>query len=222
MITSENTDRLYEALSLFQGEVNDPSRTKANEFLGYKYATLSDLLQAARPLLSKNGLALMQAVSRGEHADAVCITRLVHRSGQYVEETLSLPVEPKKGLSNAQCFGVASTYARRYGAGGILGLASDNDTDGQAEEDPVPVTLIDGTQVEELKALCEQAGITAEALGKSVRIDALEQLAANRLSGAKRYLDGLIKAKAKALEEKEPVTEAPAEPEAPAKKGAAK
>ena len=54
-------------------------------------------------------------------------TRLVHESGEWIEETMSIPMIKQ----DPQAFGSALTYARRYGLSSITGLYADDD-DGYA------------------------------------------------------------------------------------------
>jgi hypothetical protein len=55
---------------------------------------------------------------------------LIHTSGQWIEDTISLPLGDEKGKSLAQVAGSIITYLRRYSYGAIVGLATDEDTDG--------------------------------------------------------------------------------------------
>ena len=52
---------------------------------------------------------------------------ILHKSGEYMSETLSMPV----GKNDAHGIGSAITYARRYGMSALLNLAADDD-DGNA------------------------------------------------------------------------------------------
>jgi len=54
-------------------------------------------------------------------------TMLTHKSGEFMSETLRLPV----GKWDAHGIGSAITYARRYGLMSLLGIATDDD-DGNA------------------------------------------------------------------------------------------
>jgi len=59
---------------------------------------------------------------------------LVHTSGEYFSDELDLPGEAKgkDGIMkfNAQTIGIAITYGRRYQISPFLGIASEEDTDG--------------------------------------------------------------------------------------------
>jgi hypothetical protein len=81
---------------------------------------------AARPALSKHGLAVTQTLDENRPDTPPCvrlITTLMHASGEWIAGTMEMPVQQQ----NAQGFGSAITYARRYALAAILGIAADDD-----------------------------------------------------------------------------------------------
>ena len=69
------------------------------------------------------------------HADGGLIveTILAHQSGEtYSFGELFMPVGVAKGMNQAQAFGSAETYARRYALSAALGVVADDDDDGQS------------------------------------------------------------------------------------------
>ena len=130
MNKSESIKELSIALSKFQGEVTNPLNTAENPFFKSKYAPLNDILTLVRPLLSKQGLSIVQAPSGdGEHI--ILTTILIHNSGEYIEfPELVL----KADKPTAQGAGSAITYARRYAISAILGINSEDDDDGNNAE----------------------------------------------------------------------------------------
>ena len=106
--------------------VKGRSRSGSDYEYGYKYADLADVLAMAVPVLTKHGLGLMQPyVMVGGQLRVV--TRLIHSSGQWLQS---------HGLALAenllpQDFGSLSTYWRRYDVCSLLGIAADEDVDGQ-------------------------------------------------------------------------------------------
>lgn len=130
MNKSESIKEICSALNKFQAEVNNPKNTENNSFFKSKYAPLDVVINATKPTLTKNGLAVFQNVSGdGEH---VSITTLItHVSGEWLEsDTLTLNNSDNKGVSLAQAAGISITYARRYQLSGMLGISSEDDTDG--------------------------------------------------------------------------------------------
>lgn len=91
-----------------------------------RYASLAAVLEAVRPPLSANGIAIVQSVRTGDKLVEV-ETLLLHTSGQYVGETLAIPV----AQATAQAIGSAATYGKRYSLMAMAGIASaDDDDDG--------------------------------------------------------------------------------------------
>lgn len=136
MRTSDQINELSEALSLSRLEFAQPKKDRNGQHGGY--STLTAVQDATVPGLSKHGLAIVQAAS-GNGKTVVLETRLLHKSGQWLATTISVPVEiresnkGKKILSDAQAMGVAITYHRRYAWAAMCGVASEVDTDGAVE-----------------------------------------------------------------------------------------
>ena len=120
---SETIDQIAAALSALTAEMVDAR--KDIQGYGYKYADLAQHLAIARPLLSKHGLAIVQSPSA--EGDTVTVTTLLmHKSGQWISDSMSMLAEPKKGLSQAQCAGTVISYCRRYALSCFLQMAADD------------------------------------------------------------------------------------------------
>lgn len=100
----------------------------------YSYATLGQVLDLARPVLAKHGLAVVQIPLVTEARAAGVRTVLVHSSGETLESALVLPV----ARADAQGIGSAISYARRYALAALLAIATEEDDDGQAASAPPP------------------------------------------------------------------------------------
>ena len=55
---------------------------------------------------------------------------LTHESGEFVAERIVIPLTEEKGKSKVQSAGSTLTYLRRYSWASILGMYSDEDSDG--------------------------------------------------------------------------------------------
>jgi hypothetical protein len=90
--------------------------------MSYDFADLGAVLASVRIGLSKNGLALLTPVQPelgGETPRATATIRLIHESGEWIEESFTVPIiDPMDPRS----IGSASTYAKRYGVLGLLGI----------------------------------------------------------------------------------------------------
>lgn len=130
MKKSESLKELFSALAKFQGEINiipfDKTVTvklKSGGNYSYSYASFSSIKSLCSPLLSANGLAVSQLLGENK-----LTTILTHTSGEYIGDNMTLPVS--QGMS-PQDIGSVITYMKRYSYSAILGLASDEDTDGK-------------------------------------------------------------------------------------------
>ncbi len=126
MQRSDSISELAKALAIAQGKIGAAKKDSDNPFFKSKYADLASVVDAIREPLSTAGLAWVQPTVPVDHA--VCVeTVLMHASGEWISSTTTIPVDK----SNAQAFGSALTYARRYGLMSLVGVAPDDD-DGNA------------------------------------------------------------------------------------------
>lgn len=121
---------LYKALAKAQAEMKNAPLNKTNPHFKSKYADLAAIRDAIIPALSKNGLALTQTTDMRDGV-LVLVTRL-HLGDEVLEGVFPLPATGKM-----QEFGSALTYARRYSLAALVGIAADEDDDGNAAETPV-------------------------------------------------------------------------------------
>ena len=118
------------AAALAKAQASFPPIVRDKEVAGrsysYKYAPLDAILAAVREPLSTNGLAIAQPL---EGADLV--TLLLHESGATL--TARTPLPPWDGV---QQYGSMVTYIRRYALTAMLGIATEDDDDGEAAAKP--------------------------------------------------------------------------------------
>jgi hypothetical protein len=127
MIQSENINELLASLVELQSEL--PTMPKNKTAYNYKYTDLDTIVQTVKPLLKKYNLAYMQSVG-GLTADAITLTtRLFNNKGEYIEDTVVLPIIASQKNNSAQTLGMAITYMRRYTLCAMLGITSDEDVD---------------------------------------------------------------------------------------------
>jgi hypothetical protein len=170
MNKSATTQEIFNALTLAQSEMPVVKMNSTNPFLKNKYADLGAVIEASRPILAKHLLAILQTpVSDGDKIGVT--TMLVHKSGEWVEDTIFINASDGKGLSSAQNAGVTISYLRRYSWASILGLYADEDTDGHKPTPPtttkVPMTLDEAKKYKDSKNIA-YADKTVEELNKIV------------------------------------------------------
>lgn len=124
-------DTLRKKLLAIQGELNVP-KTHENKFGGYKYRNAEDILEAVKPLLTKNDCALVvfdEIVLIGERYYVKATAQLFDESGKI--DTVAYAREPitKKGMDEAQITGATSSYARKYALNGLFAIDDTKDAD---------------------------------------------------------------------------------------------
>lgn len=128
MSQSEVINELAAALSKAQGEMQAAIKDKVNPFFKSSYADLGSVWDAARPVLSKYGLCIMQTTElASDRNQVIMVTTLAHTSGQWMKSYL--PLNPSK--NDSQGMGAAITYLRRYSLSAIVGVVCDEDDDGE-------------------------------------------------------------------------------------------
>lgn len=148
MDKSESIGEITKALIGVQKELRNPHRTAENPYFNMKYAPLDEIINLVKPILTKNGLTIVQTNSTGRHEAAIYTygkaskkgsdehviidivsveTTLLHESGEYI--TSKLEISPEK--AGPQGVGSAIKYARRYAIEALLFIASEEDDDGE-------------------------------------------------------------------------------------------
>lgn len=101
-------------------------KTKTGGHYSYSYAPLESILAKCRPVLNAHGLALLQILDDDGRGPALR-TELRHAGGGVVGGTFPLPGSP----ADPQALGSLLTYLRRYAVTAILGIATEEDDDGE-------------------------------------------------------------------------------------------
>jgi ERF superfamily len=145
MQTSEQIAELAAALATAQAAMRGALKDSENPFFRSKYADLASVWEACREPLTANHLAIVQfprasfegkpepyewTTRSGEVRYGVrvmtvvsVVTRLVHSSGQWLEDTASTMLS----TGDPQAVGSAITYLRRYALAAVAGVAPEDD-----------------------------------------------------------------------------------------------
>ncbi len=122
---SEQTDKLDEALSKAQGEIEEAAKDSDNPFFKSKYADLASVTKACKAALSKHGISRSQWPVHTEDDRLHVITRLAC-AGQWMQSEWSIPISKL----DPQGYVAALTYCRRGALAAACGVAPDDDDDG--------------------------------------------------------------------------------------------
>jgi hypothetical protein len=129
--SSPSITELSKALNAAQKEMKNPTFDSTNPHFKSKFASLVAVREAVIPILNKHGLSIAQ-FPKATEGTAGCVNRLMHVSGEWLEEECLLPLDK----NNAQGAGSAVTYARRYSLQAIAGVVADEDDDANAASVP--------------------------------------------------------------------------------------
>ena len=127
MNRSDSIAALAASLAKAQGQIEGAVKDKSNPAFRSRYADLGAVWEAIRHPLSSHGLSVLQQLSTEDNRVA-CTTMILHASGEWIEfAPFVVPVSKQ----DAQGFGSAATYCRRYSLMASIGIAPVDD-DGEA------------------------------------------------------------------------------------------
>ena len=122
--------KIYGQLLQFQNKLRKVNKDAKG--YGYNYASFDNIIETIKPELEAQNLGYTHIF---DGQDIICI--LFNAEGETITSRLSLSEEKpkltkdgKETLTASQLLGVSITYARRYTLTAILGLVTDDDTDG--------------------------------------------------------------------------------------------
>jgi len=198
--------QLAAALVKAQSSMSGAKKDANNPFFKSKYADLPSVMSAIRPALAENGLGFVQICHDADQAAKV-ETIIIHESGETLScGTISVPVSK----NDAQAYGSAITYAKRYSLQAAFGVPSVDDDGNSAtmappklfnkaiqsqETDSAKATQED---VAHIKSLIEQSNTELDSFCTWAGISRLEELPLQMVGKA---VDGLQKKIKKATAE---------------------
>jgi len=129
---------IYQAFIAAQKAFGPALKTSTNPHFRSRYADLSACVEAVIDSLNNNGIGLIQTTHECETGVTV-ETLLVHESGQTITSgRLHVPASKQ----DAQGYGSALTYARRYSLMAICGIAPEDD-DGNRTSKPIVIKVVE-------------------------------------------------------------------------------
>jgi hypothetical protein len=197
---------LSAAMTKAFAEIESATKSAANPHFKSKYADLTSVIEAIKPALVNNGLFFTQVPvphEKGVHIE----TWLHHESGNsMLMGGLFVPAD----RNNAQAFGSALTYARRYALVTAFGVPVEDD-DGSAAASAPPKSakpanqespaLITDDQRTELMTLMTHLGVPVKGFLEFAKIKDLRNVRAESFERAKGWINDQAKAKRDALDD---------------------
>ena len=125
---SDQIRELAQALIKVQEQLQPATKDANNPFTKSKYAALNSIMDSCRDALLSNGIWLCQYPVPTEPGYLGLVTKLTHaESGQWQSSLAVVPL-PK---ADPQGVGISMTYIRRYALSAMLGIVTEEDTDGE-------------------------------------------------------------------------------------------
>jgi hypothetical protein len=140
MKTSDSISNIAAALLKAQQEITFAAKDSKNPAFKSTYANLESVIEAVKGPLNSHGIVFMQTFSPSAPGFLALSTRLLHTSGEWIEDEMTVPLQK----NDAQGYGSAATYSRRYALAAITGLYQADD-DGQEaakpRQEPAPAKI---------------------------------------------------------------------------------
>lgn len=186
---------LSAAMAKAFAEIEAATKSANNPHFKSKYADLGAVIEAVKPPLIKHGLFFTQRSHPVENGVSV-ETVLHHEGGEELSlGTLFVPANKQ----DAQGFGSALTYARRYGLMTAFGVPAEDD-DGNAASRPAPQARTNGappTATDQQRDLIQQlapgSGKTLQEICESYKIASLRELSSAQAESLIARLRSLTK-----------------------------
>tara|TARA_R110002072_G_scaffold183883_2_gene340122 strand:+ start:93 stop:662 length:570 start_codon:yes stop_codon:yes gene_type:complete len=184
MNSSEKINELATALCKAQAAMGGAVKDSANPFFKSSYADLTSVIKAIKQPFADNGLSYTQFPVSDDNGMGVC-TRLMHVSGQWLEDQFILPMvkrDPQAGASSL-------TYARRISLSAIAGIPTADD---DAESSVIRgdhKKAIDDAQLSTLTDLLDSTGADVKAFCKHFNIASTKDLLASQFDQAVAALE---------------------------------
>lgn len=127
MKSSENIINISKALNEAQKQLGSVSKGKDNPYFNSKYADINEVIKTVKEVLNNNGITFIQPLNVKEVAGekiTVVETILLHTSGEFISSETEVVT---KTQGDAQKYGAAITYSRRFGLQSLVGLPAEDD-----------------------------------------------------------------------------------------------
>lgn len=130
-MANENKSSFIIKLTKVQSELKAP-KNQRNNFGNYNYRSCEDIVESVKPLLAKQGLALIITDDISLVGDRYYVKATATiTDGENEVHSTAYAREPwdKKGMDESQITGSSSSYARKYALNGLLAIDDTKDAD---------------------------------------------------------------------------------------------
>lgn len=159
----------------------------------YMFARWEDMDRAIRPILTAHGLRLSFTTNRLEDGSVVVIGTASHLNGQSQSAEFTLPADRGPGRNEAQSFGSALSYGKRYCAEMLFNIVRrDEDIDGKTPQPRTAPNRITADQKEELVRLLSDTGTDVQKFLSWARCPNLDEMEARNFPKARQALQAKL------------------------------
>ena len=201
MNTSETVKEIMPALIAARKDIENLNPSAKG--YSYTYVPLEKVIDHLKAVLPSYGLGYVQLPSGGSGDTIGLSTRIIHTSGEWIEDTATFKLTDMKGVNVSQASGSAITYFRRYALCAAFGITGDEDCDadpthGKKPDEPKP----DAAEYIKLKTdLIDWLDVTPHLLTDAQRKWVEDMIAAKNIAGMKTAIDRFKQASEKARHE---------------------
>lgn len=189
MRTSESIGKIAIALLAAQKSITFASKEAVNPHFKNTYANLESVIGAIKEPLNDNEIFFTQTFSPSAPNTLSLTTRLLHSSGEWIEDTMTMPLQK----NDAQGYGSAATYSRRYALAAITGLFQADD-DGQEAVKPQPTPKLSVDQITAIEDTAKETGVTIEQICAIGKVKKISEVEASRYDGLLNWIKSQNKA----------------------------
>lgn len=195
-----------EAMAAAKGEIPNIKKNRRVGFesknggarTDYAHEDLAEISRVVTPILSRHGLSY-RFRTHYEPNHPVSVTCIIsHKMGHSEENTLPGPPDNSGNKNSIQAIGSTVTYLQRYTLKAALGLAAENDDDGQSAAGDDPITP---EQLKTLQTLVDESGTDIAKFCDYLRIEALPDLRQSQFENARVALAVKVKKQRKTAKE---------------------
>jgi hypothetical protein len=191
MEMSESIADFAKAMATVQADIGGAFKGKTNPAFKSKYADLSAVWDTWQAIGPAAGFSIMQFPGDfNPEARTMGMDQIVtHSSGQWIRSHLSVPLTK----TDAQGYGSACTYARRYSLAAAVGICPEDDDGNAASQSrgasvSASSKVITKAQLTELQKLVSDTGTDCAALCEYYKVESLPELPSHRFEHAKGVL----------------------------------
>lgn len=181
---------LVSAFVKAQSEMKHAALDSFNPHYKSRFASLQSVIDAAKPALNANGIAFIQKSVPTENG--IGVETVLYGYGEEISTGI---VEMPAQKASPQNVGSALTYAKRYSLAMAVGIAADEDDDGEAAEsestaqaEKLSKELLAPEIVSEIESKAKQASVDIDRITNRYGVQSLQDLSQEEAVEALRII----------------------------------